>query len=65
MNRYIHYCGPSYPICHFSGKEVLDPKRNPNQLSQYDAIQILMVQDPRRVSRHKDCHEGYSFSLRK
>ena len=61
MINYKHFCGPSYPICHYSGKQVLDPKGNPNQLTQSEVIQILMVQDPRRVSRFKDVHEGYSF----
>ena len=56
-----HYCGPSYPIHLVSGTKVLDPYQNPNRLTQDEAINILICQDPRRVSRHQNCHEGVSL----
>lgn len=64
-----HFCGPSYPIHQVSGTKVLDPFcPYEERITTHEAIQILTVQDPRRVSRHgslasklQNCHEGVSL----
>ena len=66
MINYKHFTGPSYPICHYPGTRVLDPyQHQTNQVTQDEAIHILMCRDPRRTSRHKDCSEGYRLKYRK
>ena len=62
---YKHFCGPRFPICLFDGTEVLDPYLDSNRLTQNEAIEILICQDPRRRSRSQDANEGWSLKYRK
>ena len=64
MIKYKHFTGPHYPICQYPGTEVLDPFLG-NQLTEDEAIEILICGDPRRTSRIKDCSEAYRLKYRK
>ena len=60
MKNFRHYTGPHYPICQYPGTRVLDPFLG-EQLTQDEAIHIMVIQDPRRRSRSKNAHEGTSL----
>ena len=51
---YKHFCGPDTPIIQVSGTKVLDPF-NPyiERLSDEEAINILVITDPRRKPRNR------------
>ena len=62
---YKHYCGPTNPILHLPGTEVLNPFVGTDRITQDEAISILVCRDPRKASRIKNAHEGYSFNHQK
>ena len=62
---YKHHSGPNFPIHHFAGTEVYNPYHNPDEITERDAIEILVCRDPRRSSHIKNAHEGYTLRHRK
>ena len=56
---FIHFTGPSFPICQFPGTKVLDPFCGNDRITEDEAISILVCRDPRR--NFKGVKEGSSL----
>ena len=42
---YIHIAGPVKPVCHYSGTQVLDPFLPSDELTQDQAVKLLLSTD--------------------
>ena len=61
MINYKHYCGPKNPICQYPGTRVLNPFHNPDNLTQEEALELLVVADSRSKSRFKGSREAVTI----